>query len=767
MTGNSVMVTGAGLVTAAGDTTEESWANICAGRTGIIKNSLFDTAELLSDWAGQIATEQTGRIDRCYALAEQGVEQALAQAGLTPADLGGARTALVVGSSLGAMESLQAAHRDAVLNGTIRVGTVLDSQIHSVADFIATRFGIGGPRVVTSNACAASAIAVGYASELLWSGEVDRVVCGGVDPLASLSSYGFSCLGALDTEPCSPMSASTGLTLGEGAGFLVLERRETAELRGAEMLAEISGYGTSCDGYHQTAPDPRGDGALQAMASALECAGLEPSDVDYINLHGTGTPTNDAVEPKAISRLFKGGIPAVSSTKSALGHTLGAAGAVEAVCAVLAITTGTIPPTINTRGVPNPSGLDIVPDKARGGRVSTVLSNSFAFGGNNASLVITAPRDGSSPAHEAHQHDVMITGIAGVCGKATSTEQLIAALANGGEFEELNGLPGGVEGAVPFGRSDPARLRRGINPARARRMDPLSLLANAALNDMYARHGRLSRVEAAGTGIIFGTGYGPLSALLGFHEGVVRKGMCGADPLIFPNTVVNAATGHLAMLHHLRGYTATLAGSGVSSITALALAQHVIARGGARRIIVVVADEFPDLSVASAILRGGFRKAGTKQGAVLADGAVAVMLETRESAQERGAEVLAQVMSSAATGTSRSPYEKGPDELIWTECLALAMQRAGVGPDAIGVFVSAQCNDPVFDPVEDRAVDRLGLSGARALAPQKSIGNPVGSAAGLGLLSALVDERRKKDDLVLVSSRSSDGAFASMVVKCA
>ena len=243
MSGNSVMVTGVSLVTAAGGTTRESWSSLRAGRTGIVRNSLFDTSELLSDWAGQVTTERTGRIDRCYSLAERGVAQALAQAGLTPSDLPGPRTALVVGSSLGAMESLQAAHREAVLNDTVDAVTALDSQIHSVADFIATRFGVTGPRAVTSNACAAGAIAIGYAAELLWSGEVDRVVCGGVDPLASLSSYGFSCLGALDAEPCSPMSASTGLTLGEGAGFLVLERRETAERRGAEILAEIAATG--------------------------------------------------------------------------------------------------------------------------------------------------------------------------------------------------------------------------------------------------------------------------------------------------------------------------------------------------------------------------------------------------------------------------------------------------------------------------------------------------------------------------------------------
>ncbi|WP_233418729.1 beta-ketoacyl synthase N-terminal-like domain-containing protein [Propionibacterium acidifaciens] len=533
------------------------------------------------------------------------------------------------------------------------------------------------------------------------------------------------------------------------------------------MLAEIGGYGTSCDGYHQTAPDPRGEGAFQSMADALACAGCEPADVSYVNLHGTGTPTNDAVEPKAISRLFGETAPVTSSTKSALGHTLGAAGAVEAVCAVLAIRTGTIPPTINTRGITSPSGLDIVPDQARSGPVDVVLSNSFAFGGNNASLVVTGPRGKPSPASGAHRSDVMITGIAGVCGKAATTEELIAAFADGGEFEELENLPGGIGGAVPFARSDLTRLRRGVNPARARRMDPLSLLANAALTDMYSRYGRPTRAESAGTGIVFATGYGPLSALLSFHEGVVKEGMRGADPLVFPNTVVNAATGHLAMLHRLRGYTATLAGAGVSSIMALTLARHVIARGGAERIVVVVADEFPDLAISSAVLRGGFRRVGEQCGAVLADGAVAIMLESRRSARERDAAPLARIMSSAATGTAEEPCGEDSAERSWADCLSTALQRAGADSEDIATFVSARCGDPAHDALEKKAARRVGLSGTRTLAPQMLIGNSAGSAAGLGLLNALVDEERRKDDLIMLSSCSDGGAFASMVVECA
>ncbi|WP_282703675.1 beta-ketoacyl-[acyl-carrier-protein] synthase family protein [Streptomyces sp. CC219B] len=767
MTPPNIALTGLGLITGAGDDVEKGWSSITAGTTGIRTNTLFDTSELLTDWAGLVTAEQPADLDRCYALAATAIREALDASGLDLDTVDRDRVAVVVGSSLGAMPTLEAAHRTLVRDGRLDVEQAVASQLPCVGDYIAAEFDLRGPRVVLSNACAASAVALGYAAELLWKGDVDYVVCGGVDPLAELSAYGFSALGALDAEPCSPLSASTGLTLGEGAGFMVLEPVERATGRGARVLAELGGYGLSCDGYHQTAPDPSGKGACAAMAQALDTAGLTPGQVDYLNLHGTGTPANDASEPKALKLLFGMEIPAASSTKSILGHTLGAAGAVEAVVSTLAIDRGVLPPTINTRGVPSPSGLDVVPDTGRERRPEVVVSNSFAFGGNNASVVLHRPGlTGSRPPRREVVHEVVVTGVAGLAGTAGGTAALAAAFAEGRPcfetFEEVAGV-----GEVPVGRVDIKAAARGMNPGRARRMDPLSLLAAAAVGDLYARHGKPSRAEAESTGIVFATGYGPVTSVLRFHEGVVRSGITGANPSLFANTVVNAAAGHVAMLHRYRGYTATVAGGGTSSVLALQLAARVIGRGAADRIMVVVADEFPEQALAlQAALPGYARSAhvvpGGRTGTVLSEGAAAILLESREAARDRGADVLARVRGFGAGGEAAGIGRIARDGAAWARALRGALTEADLAPAQVATVVSAASGHPLVDLAQDRALSRAGLTARPLFAPKALLGETYGSAGALGLVAALTGAGAPGP--VLLSSFAHGGSYAAAVL---
>ncbi|MEU6483380.1 beta-ketoacyl-[acyl-carrier-protein] synthase family protein [Streptomyces sp. NPDC046887] len=764
----SVALTGLGLITGAGDDLEKGWSSIAAGTTGIRTNTLFDTSELLTDWAGMVTAEQPAGLDRCYALASTAIREALHGSGLDLGTVDRDRVAVVVGSSLGAMPTLEDAHRTWVRDGRLDAERAVASQLPCVGDHIAAEFDLRGPRVVLSNACAASAVALGYAAELLWKGDADIVVCGGVDPLAELSAYGFSALGALDGEPCSPLSASTGLTLGEGAGFMVLETVERAAARGARVLAELGGYGLSCDGYHQTAPDPSGKGAAAAMAQALDTAGLAPGDVDYLNLHGTGTPANDASEPKALKLLFGQEIPPASSTKSILGHTLGAAGAVEAVVSTLAIDRGTLPPTVNTRGVASPFGLDIVPDTGRAARPGVVVSNSFAFGGNNASVVLTRPgRTGSRPPRREAVHEVVVSGVAGLAGAAGGTEALVAALAEGRPCFETSEEVAGV-GEVPVGRIDLKAAARGVNPSRARRMDPLGLLAAAAVGDLYARHGKPSRAEAESTGIVFATGYGPVTSVLRFHRGVVESGITGANPSLFANTVVNAAAGHVAMLHRYRGYTATLAVGGTSSVLALQLAARVIARGAAERIMVVVADEFPEQALATqAALPGYARSArivpGGRTGTVLTEGAAAILLESREAAQARGANVLARVRGFGACGEPAGIGRIARDGAAWGRSLRTALADAELDPADIATVVSAASGHPLVDLAQRAALRGAGLDGRPALTPKALIGETYGSAGALGLVAALTGAPAPGP--VLLSSFAFGGSYAAAVLE--
>ncbi|MFF8832028.1 beta-ketoacyl synthase N-terminal-like domain-containing protein [Streptomyces sp. NPDC015131] len=763
----SIALTGLGLITGAGDDLEKGWASIAAGTTGIRTNTLFDTSGLLTDWAGMVTAPQPAGLDRCYALAGTAIREALRGSGLDLDTVDRDRVAVVVGSSLGAMPTLEATHRDLVRDGRLDAARAVASQLPCVGDWIAAEFDLRGPRVVLSNACAASAVALGYAAELLWKGEADLVVCGGVDPLAELSAYGFSALGALDAEPCSPLSASTGLTLGEGAGFMVLEPVERAAARGARVLAELGGYGLSCDGHHQTAPDPSGKGACAAMAEALDTAGLAPGDVDYLNLHGTGTPANDASEPKALRRLFGEEIPPASSTKSILGHTLGAAGAVEAVVSTLAIDRGTLPPTINTRGIAPPSGLDVVPDTGRPVHPGVVVSNSFAFGGNNASVVLHRPGlTGSRPPRRAAVHEVVVTGVAGLAGSAGGTDALVAALAEGrpcyDAVEEVAGI-----GEVPVGRVDIRAAARGINPSRARRMDPLSLLAASAVGDLYARHGKPARAEAEATGVVFATGYGPVTSVLQFHEGVVRSGITGANPSLFANTVVNAAAGHVAMLHRYRGYTATIAGGGTSSVLALQLATRVIARGAAERIMVVVADEFPAQALATQAALPGYARTprivpGGRTGTVLGEGAAAVLLESREAATARGARVLARARGFGASGEPAGIGRIGRDGAAWARSLDAALTEADLAPEGVGTVVSAASGHPLVDLAQRAALRRAGLAGRPVTVPKAVTGETYGSAGALGLVAALAGGAATGP--VLLSSFAFGGAYAAAVL---
>jgi 3-oxoacyl-[acyl-carrier-protein] synthase II len=260
----------------------------------------------------------------------------------------------------------------------------------SSADHIAAHLNLMGPKTTFMTACSSGATAIGYALDLIRQGEAEMMICGGTEPLCRITYAAFNALQAVDPEYCKPFDRDRqGMSLGEGAGILVLESLTRALQRKARIYAEVLGCGISCDANHMTAPDPNAHGAAGAMRAALADAGVSADQVDYINAHGTATPANDRMEIRAINTVFgdrAGQIP-VSSTKSMVGHTLGAAGAIEAVTCVLAIDEGFVPPTVHHAHPDETCNLDVVPDGARDATINTVLSNSFAFGGNNTCLV--------------------------------------------------------------------------------------------------------------------------------------------------------------------------------------------------------------------------------------------------------------------------------------------------------------------------------------------------------------------------------------------
>lgn len=394
-------ITGLGIVTAVGQEVSSCWQGLLDGACGIGPITLFDASHYRARVAAEVrgfepprdfSPRELRRLSRCDLLGLKAAEEALGDAGLNLQKEDRERIGVFIGGGAGGILSAEKYRREMLKRGwrRVRPSLLLPFSTCACADALALKYGILGPRAVVATACSSSATAIGLALSAIRSGEVDIAIAGGSESLSEVTFGGFNALRSVDEEPCRPFDLNRkGLSLGEGAGILVMEEGQRAERRGAKIHAEVLGYGLSADGHHMTAPDPEGDGAMRAMAGALRDAGLKPEAVDTINAHGTATPANDAAESRAIQGLFgerAKEIP-VSAIKSMIGHCLGAAGAVEAVTAVLTVRNDRIPPTIHYE-TPDPEcALDYVPNQARSRPVRVALSNSFAFGGNNTALV--------------------------------------------------------------------------------------------------------------------------------------------------------------------------------------------------------------------------------------------------------------------------------------------------------------------------------------------------------------------------------------------
>jgi 3-oxoacyl-[acyl-carrier-protein] synthase II len=393
-----VVVTGMGVVTALGPNLAAFAEGLRAGRSGVRDQvTLFDTADFRTSLGAQAPEPELpaevaalGPASRPDRFGFAAALEAVADAGLTPAEL--REAALLFGTGTGGAhitEVYTARYKNADAPAP---GMLVPHQPSSVTDLTARLLGINGPRTTIMTACSSSATAIGYAADRIRLGHVRVALAGGAEGLCRLTYAGFNALRATSTTRCRPFDAGRdGLNLGEGAAVLVLEDEAHARARGARILCRFGGYGVTADAYHMTAPHPEGDGAARAMRAALADANLPPDAVDYVNAHGTATPHNDAAETAAIKAALGARAEriAVSSIKSMVGHTLGASGAIEAVASVLSLAQGFIPPTVNLE-TPDPAfGLDFVPGQARKAELGVVLSNSFAFGGNNTALVFT------------------------------------------------------------------------------------------------------------------------------------------------------------------------------------------------------------------------------------------------------------------------------------------------------------------------------------------------------------------------------------------
>ncbi len=403
-----VVITGVGLVTALGTGTEETWKGLCEGRSGLGPITRFDASQFSTRIAAEVKDfdpiqwfdkKDLKKMDSFIYYAVAAADFAMKQSGLVISEEVSERAGVFIGSGIGGFTVIEREHQALLEGGPRKISPffIPSSIINLAAGQVSIRFGARGPNSAPCTACSSGAHAVGDAYRNIARGDADIMICGGTEAaITPMGVGGFAAMRALSTRNEEPTRASRpfdkerdGFVVGEGAGVLVLEELEMAKKRGAPIIAEIVGYGMSGDAFHITLPPDDGRGAQRVMLNALTDAGIKPEEVDYINAHGTSTPPNDRIETYAIKKLFGDHAYklAVSSTKSMIGHLLGAAGAVEAGISALVVERGVIPPTINYE-FPDPDcDLDYTPNKARKANVRYALSNSFGFGGTNASLL--------------------------------------------------------------------------------------------------------------------------------------------------------------------------------------------------------------------------------------------------------------------------------------------------------------------------------------------------------------------------------------------
>ncbi len=412
MSKRRVVITGMGIVSPVGLNLKEAWDNILAGRSGIRPITRFDVSEFSVRFGGTIegfdvseymSSKDARKMDPFIHYGIAAGKQAIADAGFEVTEANAGRIGVAIGSGIGGLHTIEENHASLMAKGPRKISPffVPSSIINMISGNLSIMEGFKGPNIAIVTACTTGTHNIGQAARFVACGDADIMVAGGAEMASTpLGLGGFAAARALSTRNDDPEGASRpfdkerdGFVLGDGAGVVVLEEYEHARARGANIYAEVVGYGMSGDAYHMTQPAEGGEGACRCMLNALHDAGLNPEDVDYINAHGTSTPAGDKAETQAVKAAFGAHAYrlAMSSTKSMTGHLLGAAGGIEAVFSALAIRDQVAPPTINYR-TPDPDcDLDYVPNEARPMKIEVALSNSFGFGGTNGTLVLRRP----------------------------------------------------------------------------------------------------------------------------------------------------------------------------------------------------------------------------------------------------------------------------------------------------------------------------------------------------------------------------------------
>ena len=645
------VITGAGIVCAAGCGVAQVWNAVRGGRSGLGPLTLFASPRYGHHLVGQVpgnvdALAGQVRGSRSDKLAWIAGQEAFRSAGL--AGGGGLRAdrfGVVVGATTGGMLGTEGFLSRWLREQKHRFGPLRFHECASSTDLLARQLGARGPSATFSTACSAGAMALAAAAELIESGEVDVMLAGGCDSLCRLTLNGFGSLLLLDPNGCRPFDAGrTGISLGEGAALLLIEAEESAGSRGAPVLGRLTGWGASCDAFHATAPHPEGDGAFAAMRQALERAGLGAADIGYVSAHGTGTPDNDAMETKALRRLFGDHPPPVSSTMRFFGHTLAASGAIKAVLCVQALRDQAIPPNLGLEKTDPALGFE--PVRAfQAQRLTHVLSNSFGFGGNNVALVFSHPESGrvgpgvptaplvlagpsapngglgtarptsieqpgSSTVTAGERSPpaprLAILGMGIVSAAGNTPAEIQKTFQSGGVASSWFEVPSAwPPGRVPVFACGEFGAEQLLDAAKRRRLSRIQQMVLAAARRSVSPGGMAGRARDR-ICVSFGTGLGSLNDTAAFVENLIVKEERSPRPLFFTNSVHNALASQVALELGLTGLNLTAAHGETSFEAAIWHGARELRAGRAELALVGAADELNHYALAADLRWGGW-----------------------------------------------------------------------------------------------------------------------------------------------------------------
>ncbi len=705
------VVTGLGMISAIGNNVDECFENALSGKTGIDKVASVDTINCYANLGAEVHcdslddSEEARQVDRVSKLCLKASKEALADSGLVIDEENAGRVGVVMGSCVGGVVSVE----NYVTNGQ-KTEDINKMTIASIANHVADMAGAKGVITNVGNACAAGTISIAYACELIRAGVADAFIVGGADAFASVPFSGFLALHALSEQACSPFNHSNGITLGEGSGAIIVESYEHASKRNAKIYCDVLSAGISSDAHHITAPRPDGLGQMYAIRQAIEKSGIKPEDIGYVNAHGTGTAKNDEAEFLSLHTIFDDVNPdlSVSSTKAMVGHCLGAAGAIEAVFAIKALTENKIPATIgyseeDIAALAEKAGtFDFMPNNMKEKNLEYVMSNSFAFGGSNASIIFSKkPGDVKETEND---EKVYITGLGIVSPLGNGVENYIEKI-NAGARPESSSVCSSV------GKEDYDKY--GLKMAFFRKLDKFSLMQVVSGLEALTTAGiEVTEENAEQLGMIIGTGDGPLTTVYEFQKHISENGTTAGSAFNFPNTVYNAAGGYLSIKTGMRGYNVTVTNGAQSGMSSLCYAYNEIRQNREKAMLATGTDEN------SEVMEKLYRQLGLvgadsgcaysdQDGFALSDGSTTIALEGESYAASHRAKKYAEVCGYAMTHEGVGYGEIAGSEKGLLNAILDAAGMAEIGLDQINAVYGFANGSKENDAIERRVYDEI------------------------------------------------------------